>query len=350
MDPDAAHGMTGSPQPARYTRAREELIVHLTVLAVPDCPNVTLLEQRLTHVLKDRRDVTVSRHVVGDQDHAARRGMHGSPTLLLDGIDPFAEPGQPASVSCRLYRGPAGAPSVRQLRKAIRHPVTVVSDTGSGSWLDALGRGGRGRIAPAERGLRAVDPTVLRSFHQAVLRSFAATGGPPDQDALEQAAKPSDSSQVLTELAEGDYLCLDQDGRITAAYPFSATATPHTAQISGGAVAYSMCAIDALGIAGMLGASVLVKSADPSTGDPISVAVDRSHAVWEPDTAVVFAGRTANACAGPSAAICCGHMNFFTSHTTAAVWASAHPEITGGILSQGRALEVGQQTFGQLLH
>jgi hypothetical protein len=43
-------------------------------------------------------------------------------------------------------------------------------------------------------------------------------------------------------------------------------------------------------------------------------------------------------------------MNFFTSHSTAQAWASAHhPEITGGILSQSRALEVGEQIFGQLL-
>ena len=85
-------------------------------------------------------------------------------------------------------------------------------------------------------------------------------------------------------------------------------------------------------------------------GERIAVAVDGSKAVWEPDTAVVFVGRTASACEGSSAAICCGYMNFFTSHTTAAAWASAHPEIIGGILSQGRALEVGRQIFGQLLH
>ena len=49
-------------------------------------------------------------------------------------------------------------------------------------------------------------------------------------------------------------------------------------------------------------------------------------------------------------ATCCGHMNFFTSHTTAAAWAGAHDEIIGGILSQGHALELGRQIFGQLLH
>jgi hypothetical protein len=42
-------------------------------------------------------------------------------------------------------------------------------------------------------------------------------------------------------------------------------------------------------------------------------------------------------------------MNFFTSQAIAEAWASAHPEITGGILSQSRALEVGEQIFGQLL-
>ena len=44
----------------------------LTVLAVPDCPNVMLLEQRLAQVIQGRRDVTVSRKVIADQDEAAR--------------------------------------------------------------------------------------------------------------------------------------------------------------------------------------------------------------------------------------------------------------------------------------
>jgi len=95
----------------------------LTVLAVPDCPNVTLLEQRLAQAIEGRRDVTVSRQVIADHGEADRWGMHGSPTLLVDGSDPFAEPGEPASVSCRLYRDGNGqvdgAPSVSQLLQAI---------------------------------------------------------------------------------------------------------------------------------------------------------------------------------------------------------------------------------------
>jgi hypothetical protein len=79
------------------------------------------------------------------------------------------------------------------------------------------------------------------------------------------------------------------------------------------------------------------------------VTVSGSGAVWHPATAVVFVGRTASECAGPSAAVCCGHINFFARHSAAAAWAAAHPEVTGGILGQDRALEVGEQIFGELL-
>jgi len=118
----------------------------LTVLAVPDCPNVMLLEERLAQVLEGRRDVTVSRQVIADQDDAARRGMHGSPTILVDGIDPFADPGQPARVSCRLYWDGDGqvdgAPSVSRLRQAIGEAATTTTDAGSPSWLHS----GEGRF------------------------------------------------------------------------------------------------------------------------------------------------------------------------------------------------------------
>ena len=119
--------------------------MQLTVLAVPDCPNAGLLEQRLAQVLDGRPDVTVSRYVVEDQDEATRRGMRGSPTLLIDGTDPFAEPGQQASVSCRLYRDSSGradgAPSVSQLRQVIGNPVA-----------SAACHDDRGRLRTSRRG------------------------------------------------------------------------------------------------------------------------------------------------------------------------------------------------------
>jgi hypothetical protein len=73
-------------------------------------------------------------------------GMHGSPTLLIDGVDPFAGPGQPPGMSCRLYRDgngqASGAPSASQLRQVIEQAVATVSEPRDPAWLDSLGRGG----------------------------------------------------------------------------------------------------------------------------------------------------------------------------------------------------------------
>lgn len=69
---------------------------------------MALLEEQLASVLERRPGVTVSRHVIADEAEAASRGMHGAPTILINGADPFVGPGQPASMSCRLYRGSDG--------------------------------------------------------------------------------------------------------------------------------------------------------------------------------------------------------------------------------------------------
>jgi len=97
--------------------------MELTILEVAGCPHAALLEERLAAALAGGPPAVITRRVVTDPDEAARAGLHGSPTVLVDGSDPFAAPGQPASMSCRLYDNGAGrlegAPSVGRLREAI---------------------------------------------------------------------------------------------------------------------------------------------------------------------------------------------------------------------------------------
>jgi len=78
--------------------------VEVTVLAVPGCSNAAVLEQRLAEALAGRPAVPVTRRVIADADEAARWGMAGPPTLLVDGRDPFAVPGAGPAVACRMYR------------------------------------------------------------------------------------------------------------------------------------------------------------------------------------------------------------------------------------------------------
>ena len=97
--------------------------MELTLLTVPDCPNGAVLEERLAVVLADYPGAVVRRRQVTDEQEAAETGMAGSPTLLIDGADPFAVPGQVPALSCRLYRDAAGrpsrVPSVQDLKRAL---------------------------------------------------------------------------------------------------------------------------------------------------------------------------------------------------------------------------------------
>ena len=68
----------------------------IQVLQVPDCPHAAMLVARLTELLGD--DVPVDQVNVDDEDQARSLGMRGSPTLLLDGTDPFPTD-QPASLA-----------------------------------------------------------------------------------------------------------------------------------------------------------------------------------------------------------------------------------------------------------
>ncbi len=94
--------------------------MRLEILHVPDCPGAAVLEDRLAEVLADYPAAEVARQVIATEEEAGRAGMTGSPTLLVDGMDPFARPGQQPGISCRLYRDadghPGPAPSVAQLR------------------------------------------------------------------------------------------------------------------------------------------------------------------------------------------------------------------------------------------
>ncbi|GAA3096260.1 hypothetical protein JOF29_004225 [Kribbella aluminosa] len=92
--------------------------MRLEVLHVADCPHLSVLLDRLAQAA----DHPVTTRLIETTADAEHYGMSGSPTLLVDGTDPFGPDGQP-SLSCRLYRDEAGrptpVPSVDQVRAAV---------------------------------------------------------------------------------------------------------------------------------------------------------------------------------------------------------------------------------------
>lgn len=104
--------------------------MQVELLVVPDCPNEAATAELVRGVLDElgRTDTPVTVHVIGSQDDAARQGFTGSPTLRINGCDPFAEPGRAPALACRVYStaaGLRGLPDAAAVRAALcaAHPT-----------------------------------------------------------------------------------------------------------------------------------------------------------------------------------------------------------------------------------
>lgn len=97
----------------------------IELLYFDDCPNWKeadglLLEAAASVGLLDPK---ISYRKVMSSLEAEEMGFRGSPTILIDGRDPFADAGTPAGLSCRVYRSEgrtSGSPSLDQIRDALR--------------------------------------------------------------------------------------------------------------------------------------------------------------------------------------------------------------------------------------
>lgn len=182
-----------------------------------------------------------------------------------------------------------------------------------------------------------------------ILRTFATTEQPPAASDLAAVTAGSGrtSAEVLKALHDLDAIGLDADRRIAVAYPFSTDPTRHRVQIANQVNVHAMCAIDALGIAPMLGLDTRINSTDATTGQPVTVTTIEGRTSWYPPDAVAFIGATAGA--SPSAGSCCNYLNFFTDEAAAKEWTDAHPHVRGQVLNQKDAEALAARLFGPLL-
>lgn len=88
---------------------------------IADCPHWRVIDARLS-ALRPKLGFTLNLRVVTTPEEAMRIGFRGSPTILVDGVDPFATGDEPVGLACRIYSTPgglAGSPTAEQLLKAI---------------------------------------------------------------------------------------------------------------------------------------------------------------------------------------------------------------------------------------
>ena len=94
----------------------------ITLLYFEDCPNWQTAAERLSVLATERPEVTVTHQLVETPEQAERAGFLGSPSIQVDGVDVFAEPGSLVGLTCRRYATPGGyegAPTLEQLREVL---------------------------------------------------------------------------------------------------------------------------------------------------------------------------------------------------------------------------------------
>ena len=88
------------------------------------CPSWRVMDVRLREALRTAGIDGEPTYVeVTTPEQAERLGFRGSPTVLVDGRDPFADDDAPVGLSCRVFPTPEGlrgAPTVEQLLAALR--------------------------------------------------------------------------------------------------------------------------------------------------------------------------------------------------------------------------------------
>ena len=93
----------------------------LELLYFDDCPNWRVAAERLDTVATSR-GLTVERRLVTTPEEARAARFRGSPTILVNGEDPFASGDEPFGLACRMYQtpdGPAGSPTTEQLEATL---------------------------------------------------------------------------------------------------------------------------------------------------------------------------------------------------------------------------------------
>lgn len=98
--------------------------VEIAIQYFDGCPHWMNAYQLVGEVL-DQAEVQakLTTQLINTTELAQEHSFRGSPTILINGKDPFADPDAPVGLTCRLYatpQGVAGTPTKDQVTEALR--------------------------------------------------------------------------------------------------------------------------------------------------------------------------------------------------------------------------------------
>ncbi len=100
----------------------------VALLYFDDCPSWQIAANHLEALSQEIPEITIRRMLVTTAEAAVEHRFLGSPSIQVNGQDLFAAPDSPVGLACRIYQtpdGPAGSPTLDQLRQAIKKSATT---------------------------------------------------------------------------------------------------------------------------------------------------------------------------------------------------------------------------------
>jgi hypothetical protein len=291
----------------------------ITILHVAECPHLDLALQRLEAALDEvGLHATIRHRLVTTERDAITAGLRGSPTVLIDGRDPFDfDEGMPtAALACRLYRtetGAQGAPSVPMVVEALRaHRHRSPLDRPPS---DDLTR--QIRWAAFER---------LRTGHAIAPSDLA--------DLLD--APPEKIATALDDLVRVGLIERDLAGTVIGAHGLTLTETRHHLVLDR-IVLHTWCALDAVGVPAALGVDADIATRCGWCDQPLTLTMRAGTA--EPVEAVLWLPR--EPCTNVRQHFC-SQANLFCGHNHLDLWRDQAGDPTGDVLTVSEAAALGR--------
>jgi alkylmercury lyase len=218
---------------------------------------------------------------------------------------------------------------------------------------EALQERDASRLRLAGKWDQTLDPVqdhVWRTVH----KLFARSGRSPrlHEIGVETGLTLENLRTLLADLQAHDLLGIDPTAQVVLyAYPFTGEQTEHHVQLCGREL-HAVCAIDALGVAGMSRTDVIIESYCRDRGSRIAIAIvttqaGKSLSYVQPANAVLWYDL---ACSGCAAVSCCRSTALFCSEAELQRWLRTQdPQPAGYRLTLAEALEVGRALFEPVL-
>ena len=97
------------------------MTMKIEIISIPNCPNHEPTVERVKSVLNTASiSANVVERLVSNETEAGAVGFAGSPTVRINGTDIEPAANTTTNLSCRIYAGGCGVPSVELVENAIK--------------------------------------------------------------------------------------------------------------------------------------------------------------------------------------------------------------------------------------